>query len=162
MSGGVSRRGLLTGAFAAVAGSVVAREPLVKPAGLSTAARSLRVAFVSDVHLDTTTRAARGFANCLKQIAAMEDEPDLIIQGGDIIMDGLNRDANSVERQYSWAKEILKRHSKLPIEHVIGNHDVWGWSRRDKAAIENDPRYGKRWWLSWTGCTSTYRSFDQN
>lgn len=104
----------------------------------------------------------RGFTRALQHINSLDDRPDLIIQGGDIIMDGLMRDANSVGRQYALAQEIIKRNTTIPIEHVLGNHDIWGWDRADAGRLEADPRFGKRWWLNWTGYTSTYRSFDRN
>ncbi len=158
MSGGLSRRGLLTGAVATAASSVLA-SPANAP--VSPAGRSLRVAFITDVHLDTNPICVQGFLRCLRRMNALEDRPDLVIQGGDIIMDGLFRPASSVEKQYHFAKDILQRHCSLPTEHVIGNHDIWGWGRLDATSTEADPRFGKRWWLNWTGYTSTYRSFDR-
>jgi 3',5'-cyclic-AMP phosphodiesterase len=156
--GGVSRRGLLAGAIAAAAGSA-----LPASAALSRGPRrSLRVAFVTDVHLDNTEQCYRGFASCLDKVHALNVRPDLIIQGGDIIMDGLSRDEGSVARQYNAAQDILDKHCSIPIEHVIGNHDIWGWLNPSRSGITSDPRYGKSWWLSWSGHRSTYRSFDKN
>lgn len=157
MSGGISRRGLLTsGLTAAAAGALGVSGPKRQ------LRRSLRVAFITDIHLDAHETCIRGFADCLKQIHALDDPPDLIIQGGDLIMDALVRDEGNVGRQYSAARHVLDGYCRIPIEHVIGNHDIWGWQNPNAAGITSDPRYGKNWWLEWTGYRSTYRSFDRN
>jgi Icc protein len=156
MSEGVSRRGLLAGAAAAAAGSVLASPVL----SLAEPRRNLRVAFVTDVHLDNTDQCINGFTNCLTKLSSLTERPDLMIQGGDIIMDGLVRDQGSVERQYAAARSLLDQHCSIPTEHVIGNHDIWGWGNPNKAGITSDYRYGKGWWLNWTGHSTTYRSFD--
>jgi 3',5'-cyclic AMP phosphodiesterase CpdA len=122
----------------------------------------LRVAFVTDVHLDTNDKCIQGFTSALKKIRSLDDRPDLVIQGGDIIMDGLTRDEGSVERQYTLARDIIGANCSLPMEHVIGNHDIWGWSNPNAAGIVSDPRYGKSWWAAWSGHPNTYRSFDRN
>lgn len=157
MREGVSRRGLLAGAAAAAAGSALS----MPTAASSAPRRGLRVAFVTDVHLDTNDKCVAGFTSCLKKVHSLSDRPDLIIQGGDIIMDGLVRDQGSVERQYAAAKWLLDQHCEIPIEHVIGNHDIWGWSNPNRLGITADSRYGKGWWQQWTGYKNTYRSFDR-
>lgn len=161
MSGGFSRRGLLTGAIAAAASTALGlprRGGSRKDDGPT---RLLRVGFITDVHLETSMMCAKTFVKVLKQINSMDDRPDLLIQGGDIIMDGLNRSPESVARQYGFAREILARHNSIPIQHVIGNHDIWGWNLPHSDALTSDRRYGKRWWLEWTGYTNTFRSFDR-
>ena len=158
MSEGVSRRGLLAGAVAVTASSALGmpKRTHVGPR------KSLRVAFVTDVHLDNTDQCVRGFTNCLQKVHSLSERPDLMIQGGDIIMDAMLRDEGSVNRQYAAAREILDRHCHIPVEHVIGNHDIWGWTSLSRAGITADPRFGKGWWLGWTGYRNTYRSFNFN
>jgi len=149
---------LLAGAVAAAAGSALGI-PKHRPQG---SRRSLRIAFVTDVHLETSETSQRAFANCLKMVHSLSDRPDLIIQGGDIIMDGLQRDEGSVARQFAAARDILDGHCTIPVEHVIGNHDIWGWANPNAAGITADPRFGKSWWLDWSGLPNTYRSFNLN
>ncbi len=161
MGAGFSRRGLLTGAIAAAAGSALGLPSRSGSSRKQNPERLLRIAYITDVHLEVNYRCAKTFVKVLKQINAMDDRPDLIIQGGDLIMDALNRPAISVAHQYGVAREILARHNKIPIQHVIGNHDIWGWNLAAGNDITSDHRYGKRWWLEWTGYTSTYRSFDR-
>jgi 3',5'-cyclic-AMP phosphodiesterase len=155
----VSRRGLLTGAAAALAGSVLA---LPAPDRQRPSRQSLRVAFLTDIHLDSSTECTRGLIGCLKKIHSLKDRPDLIIQGGDLIMDALVRDEGSVARQYQLARDIFEQHCSIPVEHVIGNHDIWGWGNVNSAGIFADPKYGKGWWQAWTGYKNTYRTFDRN
>ncbi|HTQ09384.1 MAG TPA: metallophosphoesterase [Fimbriimonadaceae bacterium] len=155
MSGGFSRRGLLTGAVATVAGAA-----LGGPTRAQGVRRSLRVAYVTDVHLEANEASTHALASCLRKVHSLNERPDLIIQGGDIIMDGLMRDAASVERQYAAAKDVLRRTCDIPVEHVIGNHDVWGWGTMGAPGVMTDPRFGKNWWLSWSELPNTYRSFN--
>ena len=159
MGEGVSRRGLLAGAVAATAGYALGKP---QPVMMAEPRRALRVAFMTDVHLDTNATCYRGFINCLKRIHSLNERPDFIIQGGDLIFDGLTRDEGNVQRQYAAAREILDRHCTIPVQHVIGNHDVWGWMNPSASGISADPKYGKGWWAMWTGYRNTYRSFDRN
>ena len=76
-------------------------------------------------------------------------------------MDALDLDRGTVQAQMDLAATILREHSSTPIVHCIGNHDVWGWNRSDRDRNGNDPRFGKGWWLEWTGYSSTYFSFDR-
>jgi 3',5'-cyclic AMP phosphodiesterase CpdA len=49
----------------------------------------------------------------------------------------------------------------LPVEHCLGNHDIWGWNRRQSLASGREPRYGKRWAMDVLGLEERYRSFDR-
>jgi 3',5'-cyclic AMP phosphodiesterase CpdA len=112
--------------------------------------------------LDLNKECGNGLRACLKHVHSLPDRPDMIIQGGDLIMDALVRDEASVKRQYDLAAQIFNRCCTIPVVHVIGNHDVWGWQNPSSASLQQDPRFGKGWWLGWTGYRSTYRSFDRN
>src|SRR5579862_465866 len=131
MSSGVSRRGLLTGAVAAAAGSALG----LPKHRHHPPRRSLRVAFVTDVHLDTNETCIRGFTNCLNKVHSLSDRPDFMIQGGDIIWDAMANDEGKVARQYEAARDLLDKHCTIPVEHVIGNHDIWGWTNPNAPGI---------------------------
>jgi 3',5'-cyclic-AMP phosphodiesterase len=154
----LSRRGLLTGAVAAAAGSVLA---LPNRRSEQRAKQSLRVAYITDVHLDTTNECLNGLVGCLKKVHSLDNRPDLVIQGGDLIWDALSRDEGSVARQFDLAREVFDKHCTIPIEHVLGNHDIWGWWNANSAGIRSDPKFGKSWWLAWAGYQNTYRTFDR-
>lgn len=160
MGEGLSRRGLIAGGLAAAAGSALAAVER-RPARSQEPTRALRLAFITDIHLDNSAQCVKGFQDCMRQIHSMPDRPDLIIQGGDLVMDALVRDEASVRRQYDLAAELFRKHCKIPVVHVLGNHDIYGWQSPQSEAIKSDSRYGKGWWLDWTGYPKTYRSFDR-
>ncbi len=147
---------MLTGALATAAGAALGAPVSKEVTGTS---RALRIAFLTDVHLDTKKNCADGFARCLRKIESLKDRPNFIVQGGDVIYDALTRDAISVDAQYDLARDILRRNTKMRVEHVIGNHDIWGWLRSDAGTIRSAPLYGKAWWQTWSD-QDLYRSFD--
>ncbi|AIE84217.1 Ser/Thr protein phosphatase family protein [Fimbriimonas ginsengisoli Gsoil 348] len=120
----------------------------------------MRIVHLTDTHLQVNGDASARFAQCLERIKSRE-QPDVIFQGGDIVMDALSLDGQAVAAQYGLAAKMLRDHVDVPIYHCLGNHDVWGWDRYDRAALAENPRFGKGWWKEWTGYDSTYYSFDR-
>jgi len=59
-------------------------------------ARVLHIAHLTDVYVQPLVGAARGFAKCLHHVQGMADKPDLIINGGDAIMEAHGRGPDSV------------------------------------------------------------------
>ncbi|HEX8316065.1 MAG TPA: hypothetical protein VF609_13780, partial [Flavisolibacter sp.] len=57
-------------------------------------------------------------------------------------------------------KKILQEENRLPIHHIIGNHDVWGWQVKDES-IKVDPLYDKAWAVKQYGLTNRYYSFEK-
>lgn len=153
---GLTRRTILTGGLSALASAAlpIGRTPKRTPA------RALRVVHITDTHLRTDSASKTAFARCLDKIQKQE-RPDLIFQGGDIVMDALSLDKIQVQAQFDLADRMLRDHLSAPIYHCLGNHDVWGWNRMDRPAISRDPRFGKGWWLEWTGYQAPYYSFDR-
>ncbi len=149
-----TRRSLLGGGLASLAGLSLGHAQ-----GPSRARRVLRVAHLSDVHLTPESGPRGAFARCLDH-ALRVSKADMIFQGGDLIMDGLTKSREEVQAQYEVAARTL-RSVDVPVYHCLGNHDVWGWMRRDRDTISGDPLYGKGYWKRFTGYRSTYYSFDR-
>ena len=142
----MTRRGLLTGALAGLAAPLMAspaRRQGMRPA------RALRIAQVTDCHLKPEGNGPDRVAQCLRAINGMSDRPDVIFQGGDMIMDACATDRPQVQAQFEVATNVLAHNNSLPIEHVLGNHDVFGWLHRTPALYEADPMFGKNFWLHW-------------
>lgn len=152
----LTRRTLLAGGLGAIATTAFPSGKFSK----KTPARSLRIVHLTDTHLKTDPNTRASFARCLDKIQRQE-KPDLIFQGGDIVMDALDLDRNRVQAQFDLAARTLREHLDVPMYHCIGNHDVWGWNRPDRDFLAQDRRFGKGWWLEWTGYNSTYYSFDR-
>jgi len=122
--------------------------------------RVLRIAHMTDFHVQPQGAARDGMTRALRQVQAQDDPPDIIFNTGDCVMDSLETDKTRVQVQWETFKSILDSECKLPIMHAIGNHDVWGWGLSDPS-IKNDPVYGKEMALESLGLQDRYYSFDR-
>lgn len=156
---GISRRQLLTSAGVAAAGAIL---PASGSAELKKGQhfgkkRCLRVAHLTDIHVQPENQAGRGFERALEH--AQEQGPDVIFTGGDLVMDSLAVDKDRMKSQWAIYQSVLKANLGTPIEQCIGNHDVWGWSTQ--AVSRNEPGYGKGYALDMLELQRPYRSFDR-
>jgi 3',5'-cyclic-AMP phosphodiesterase len=124
------------------------------------ARRVLRVAHLTDIHILPRETARKGFAAALRQVYEMQDRPDLILQGGDAIMDALAADEASTSAQWREWDAVLRDFTEIPIRHRIGNHDVWGWNKRSSKTTGAEDLWGKRWALERFGMSERYEAFD--
>jgi 3',5'-cyclic AMP phosphodiesterase CpdA len=123
--------------------------------------RVLRIAHFTDVHVQPERGASEGMAACLRHISALQDKPDVLFNGGDAIFDGLEQNEQRTQLQWDIFFDTLKRETKLPVRHCIGNHDVWGWLQDKSGAKGNEARYGKKWAVEVYGMPNRYYSFAQ-
>lgn len=134
------RKFLQQGALSAAA---VAALPLASAAETN-AKPSIRVAFISDVHVKPGEIPERGMQQAFKHVNALKPSVDFIINGGDAIMDAMKATKAKTQEQWDLWNKILSAENKLPIYHCIGNHDAWGWQMTEPE-IKNDPLYNKAW-----------------
>ena len=146
----LDRRRFLTLASAAAAATTL-------PAIAAPTPGALRLIFFTDTHTQPELAAADGTALALKKIKSLK--PDLCIQGGDHAFD-----LTAVPRDRSLMLLDLYQKTEhaldgIPIQHVLGNHDVFG---RDPSSNvpTSDPLYGKKAFEQRFN-TKTYRSFNQ-
>lgn len=152
----MTRRGLFATASAAmIAPSALAAPPPARPG------RSLRLAHLTDVHVQPELAADRGLAACLKHVQALDDKPELILCGGDCVMDSFGQTRDRTKLQWDLWHRVLKGECGLPVEACIGNHDVWGWDRKSSGTTGDEPLYGKSWAVEALGLPRRYRSFDR-
>lgn len=130
-------------------------------------APTFRLAHLSDMHVepdppdapDAARRyAAEGFADALRSLARLDPAPDLLVTGGDHIMDALERPLDDVLRQWQLYTRTLREHCSLPVYPVVGNHDVFGWMT--DAVPPDTPGYGKALACQMLGLSRTYYSLD--
>ncbi len=107
--------------------------------------KSVRFAFISDIHVKPGEIPEQGMAKALHNIQQLKQKPDFILNGGDSIMDALEADKQKTQQQFDLYKTILAKENSLPIYHCIGNHDVWGWFVKNDESIKGDRLYGKQW-----------------
>jgi 3',5'-cyclic AMP phosphodiesterase CpdA len=121
----------------------------------------LRVVHLADIHVQPERGATEGFAACLRHVHHLSPAPDLILNGGDAIMDGVSADKERAEEQWELFTQTLSAENhEIPVRHCIGNHDIWGWNRRRSGCTGSEPLFGKRLALERLGMASPYYTFD--
>jgi len=148
----LSRRNLLAaGLTTAVSGSAFAQQESIQPAPSQNPKRVLRFAHLTDAHVYAERAADEGFAKCLEHAHALPDQPEMIIFGGDNVMnvDGSGRD--TADEQLAVWNRVIKNHCSLPHKNVIGNHDI----------LANNPVDGKKWAVDAFELPARYYSFEQ-
>lgn len=153
----ISRRNLLVGSVGAVAAS--AAMPAIG-AVAPAKKRVLRIAHMTDMHVQPEREAALGFQKCIEHAQGQKDKPNMIFTGGDLIMESLNRDKDRVQKEWDIYLNVIKANADVPVEHCLGNHDVFGWGNRAKFSSES--KFGKIWAMELLQLSKPYRSFDKN
>lgn len=105
---------------------------------------SVTLAFLTDVHVKPTEVAQTGMRKAFRHVNSLNNKPDFVLNGGDAIMDAMAADKEATQEQWDVWNLILKEENRLPIYHIIGNHDVWGWQLKDET-VKQDPLYDKAW-----------------
>jgi 3',5'-cyclic-AMP phosphodiesterase len=118
----------------------------------------LRIAHLTDMHVMPDgvlgLNAESGFSKALEHAQALARKPDLILQGGDAIMDALRTGKGDVTAQWAAFNRTLEK-LRTPIHHAVGNHDCW-----TGPGSAGDPLKGKAWALQQLGLKNPYYSFD--
>ena len=122
--------------------------------------RVLRVAYLTEMHLQPERGAFLGVSDCLRQVYALPDPPDFILNGGDLIMDAVAEDEARARLQFDLWDEISAQFDRIPIHHCLGNHDIWGWHRKS-GAVGSEPLFGKKLAQERLHLTSPYYYFDR-
>lgn len=123
--------------------------------------RVLRVAHLTDVHVQPELRAPEGLAACLKHVQDLKDKPDLILSGGDHVMDAVRQTRDRTKAQWDIWAQAIKSDNSIPIRSCIGNHDIWGWEKDKSGATGQERDYGKNWAVEALGIPRRYYSFTQ-
>ena len=150
----MNRRNFLSISAATAAASAMPRQALA----VAPRAGNLRVVFFTDTHTQPELKADEGTALALRKILSLK--PDLCIQGGDHCFDlaAVPRDRSIMLLDlYSRTERAL---NGIPIEHVIGNHDVLGRAE-SSGVMTADPLYGKKAFEQRFNA-KTYRSFNRS
>jgi len=160
----LTRRDWLKLSAAAGAGAIVGcGRPFAHrtPENRQTDSSTLRIAHLSDSHTQPERKAAEGTIACLRHVADLKPAPELIITGGDLIMDSFEADRARTKLQWELFKNVLRDECGTPVAHTLGNHDIWGWDKKKSGATGNEPDYGKKWALDELGLSKPYRSFNR-
>lgn len=151
------RRGFLQAAGGLAAGYVLGAHG---PGQAAERKRVLRVAHLTDVHVQPELRAPEGMAACLRHLQDATDKPDLILSGGDHVMDCVRQPRERTKTQWDIWQRVSKAENSIPIRSCIGNHDIWGWNKSKSGSTGNEPDFGKKWASDVLGLDRPYYSFD--
>jgi 3',5'-cyclic AMP phosphodiesterase CpdA len=114
----------------------------------------LRVAHITDVHLKNDLGAPAKFSKCLKHIQQQSPKVDMILNGGDVVMDMNKENITTINDQWKLWHGMLKNECSIPMHYCLGNHDIW-WLEDSK----QDVFYGKKYALNQLQLPSPYYSF---
>ena len=127
----------------------------------TTRRRALRLAHLTDIHVQPERGAEKGMMACLHHAQSLKDAPELILTGGDSVMDVMGQDARRAAAQAEIWQRVLQNECSVPVRSCIGNHDVWGWHKDSSRTTGDEPRWGKAWGEDLLGLTNRYYRFDQ-
>lgn len=89
--------------------------------------RTLRLAHLTDAHVQPEKAAGEGFARALAHLQDLADKPELVLFGGDNVM-GVDSDEGAARSRVQldvW-KSGLRNELSVPHRCCIGNHDILG------------------------------------
>lgn len=162
----ITRRGFIRGSTVAMLGLMAGSGCCAgKPSGFVADAvlkkrRSIRFAHFTDIHMEPKLRAPEGLAAALRHAQSLKDRPDMIITGGDHVMDSLGADDNWTGIQYATLKKVFAEECKLPVKFCVGNHDAWGWDKKNSKTTGQEEFWGKKRIIKELGLPNRYYSFD--
>lgn len=113
------RRSLLK-KFGLMTGGLILSQDLLASPKTST----IRIAHITDTHIQPHIGAAKGFEKCLHHIQNSSKKIDFIINGGDAIMGSHSASENSIDKQWELYKNVLKSENNLKVYNCLGNHDI--------------------------------------
>lgn len=129
------------------------------------ARRSLRIAHLTDIHVQPELESAKGLAACFAHVQSLpergEAAVDLIVTGGDTIMDCMEAGRDRTQTQWDLWKKVKADACGLDVKSVVGNHDVWGWTKSKARTTGDEHLYGKKWACEQFGRALPYESFNR-
>lgn len=156
----VSRRHFLAGACATGAVGFLAShgESSIAARDESTSPGAFSFIHLTDQHVTHRRHAPDGYRRCIAAINSLRPAPDFVLMGGDMVFDGCYTAKDDYRNQIRLFREITAE-LKCPWRPCLGNHDILGWSPREKVA-PRDPDYGRKLILESLEMSAPYYSFD--
>ncbi|MCC6428059.1 MAG: metallophosphoesterase [Phycisphaerales bacterium] len=145
-SGDPSRRQLLQGLGAAAVLSALPWKAGAQPAQAPAPQgrkRSLRLAHMTDMHIQPERNAVAGVAACLQHAQSLKDPPAMILTGGDHVMDAFDEPFDRADLQWKLLCKTFKDENSLPVHYCLGNHDIWGWNKPKSKTVGTEAGWGK-------------------
>jgi 3',5'-cyclic AMP phosphodiesterase CpdA len=128
--------------------------------GVAPAERVIRFAHFTDIHMTQDNNAPQGLTQALRHMQTMEDKPELLVTGGDHVMDSFSVTDEVATAEFNLVKDILKKECKIPIKYCIGNHDLWGWDEKGSGTTGKEEFWGEKRPVHEFNMPGRYYSFD--
>jgi len=122
--------------------------------------RVIRFAHFTDIHMTPDNNAPQRFANALKCMQALDDKPQLLITGGDNVMDSFSATDKDVSVLFNLLKDVMAKNCNIPVKYCIGNHDLWGWDKKGSGTTGNEEFWGEKRPVHEFNMPGRYYSFD--
>jgi len=97
--------------------------------------RALRFAHFTDLHITPDRDSEPGMKLAFE--TAQADGIEMILTGGDLIMDSFATKREQVDREWALLHKLFREHCRVPVEHCLGNHDIFGYCL-SKAGLKGD------------------------
>lgn len=165
---GITRRDSLVTMGAAAAGAAMfglTSRPVLAADAAPVAGnrkRALRVAHITDIHVQPEKRGGEGMASCLQHVGNLHDKPTLVLSGGDHIMDSFEAEDARTQLQWDLWSSVLKNDCGIPVRSCIGNHDIWGWGKSKSKTTGKEPKWGKARAMDMLHMDERYYTFTQD
>lgn len=156
----VSRRGFLASACATGAAGLLSGRVATTAATPESADTPGTFSFIhlTDQHVTHRRHAPDGYRQCIAAINELQPAPDFVLMGGDMVFDGCYTAKDDYQNQIRLFQEITAD-LEFPWHPCLGNHDILGWSPREKVS-PTDPDYGRKLILDSLEMAAPYYSFD--
>jgi 3',5'-cyclic-AMP phosphodiesterase len=126
----LTRRNVLSGTIAGLTSAISASSfP-------SSARRSLKVAYLTDIHLASIPEVAARAAKAIQRA----NRADLVLFGGDNLMAIDHKTPEEVGEQFRYWERLLAENLKKPYQCILGNHDVEQWAAGDETLYNGKRR----------------------
>ena len=86
----------------------------------------------------------------------------MILTGGDLVMDSYATTRAQVDREWALLHKLFAEHCTVPVEHCLGNHDIFGFCRSKADLTGDEADFGYARPLAELKLASRWRSFDRN
>jgi len=156
----IDRRSFTALTGLAAVGAAFGIAPRAAHARAAAPARALRFAHFTDLHITPDRDSEPGMIKAFE--SAHAEKIEMILTGGDLIMDSYATRRAQVDREWTLLHKLFAEHCKVPVEHCLGNHDVFGWCRTKADAKGDEPDFGYARPLAELKLSSRWRSFDRN
>ncbi|MFZ4506875.1 MAG: metallophosphoesterase family protein [Fimbriimonas sp.] len=147
-----SRRELLASGSALGLSSLLPNFGAAKP-------RPFRFVHMTDFHIQPEMRANEGSIKAMRHAMSRRPKPNLVIGGGDLIMDSFAEDEDRTKVQWDLFTRMLKENCDVPFRPTLGNHDVWGWNKAASKTTGNEAKWGRNWFKDVFNLENTYYAF---